>query len=64
MEDEVIKAQKQVKILADLIFARGFSHSLKVAMRLEDPFVWSELYKTLTGEAYSELIKRKKLKKI
>jgi len=63
MEEEIEKTRRQVKILVDLIFARGLSRGLKVAARLEDPFVLSELYKTLTGEAYDSLIKRKKLKK-
>ncbi|PIQ92034.1 MAG: hypothetical protein COV69_03955 [Parcubacteria group bacterium CG11_big_fil_rev_8_21_14_0_20_39_14] len=64
LEEKDEKTQRQIKILIDLIFAKGLSHTLKVAEHLDNPFILGEFYRNLTGDIYNELVKRKKLKSL
>lgn len=64
IEEEKEKSKRQLKILIDLIFAKGLTHGLKVAMRLGDPFTLSEFFQSLTHDTFDELVRRKKIEKL
>lgn len=59
-----LDVSRQVRILTTLAFEKGILYSIKVARKLNDPYLLDELHDKLVGELHDELVKKGKLKEV
>lgn len=56
--------ERQIKLLTDLAFKKGLSHSVEVARRLDNPYLLDEFHDVIVDELYNKLVEEGKLKKL
>lgn len=56
--------ERQIELLTNLAFEKGIVEAVKVAQKLDNPYLLDEFHDTLVDKLYNKLVAEKKLEQI